>query len=207
MHTPQTYPIKSSLLYRSYLAPVFPALLLTGLCFTLMIALIASPEFSLDPGDENQIIGFTQKITESPPKTIVVAPKKPEPELTPDAPVRKYSVQQQRTYEPVIDLPYEPIFDPGSAPQSRQLVIALAYPPQYPASALRRAIEGYVDVAFSVDQAGQVFDARVIAADPQNVFDRAALRAIQRFRYQPRLVNGKAVVSHNQEYRFRFSLE
>ncbi|HKA15223.1 MAG TPA: energy transducer TonB [Myxococcota bacterium] len=56
--------------------------------------------------------------------------------------------------------------------------------PAYPYSALARGVEGSVLVEYTVDGNGQVVAPRVIEATPPGVFDRAALRALSRWRYE-----------------------
>jgi len=58
-------------------------------------------------------------------------------------------------------------------------------PPEYPARAQRRGIEGYVEVRFTILPDGSVDtdSLRVIDARPRNVFERAALRAISRWQF------------------------
>ena len=65
--------------------------------------------------------------------------------------------------------------------------------PVYPRRALSRGIEGYVIVEFIVTKQGTVRDPKVITAEPQSIFDRAALDAALKFKYKPRVVNGEAV--------------
>jgi TonB family protein len=55
--------------------------------------------------------------------------------------------------------------------------------PRYPDAARARALRGWVEVEFTVTPAGTVENARVIAAEPRNVFDAAALEAVGRRRY------------------------
>ena len=55
--------------------------------------------------------------------------------------------------------------------------------PEYPAAALARGLRGYVEVEFTVTPAGTVENPRVVAAEPRNVFDAAALNAVARRRY------------------------
>jgi protein TonB len=62
--------------------------------------------------------------------------------------------------------------------------------PRYPQSALSRGIEGRVLVSFTITENGLVENARVIAAEPKNIFNAAALEAIRRWRYDPKIVNG-----------------
>ncbi len=67
-------------------------------------------------------------------------------------------------------------------------------PPQYPPSALMREVEGYVDVMFEVAIDGSVQNPVVIEANPPRVFDRAALAAVSRWRFQPVVREGRPVV-------------
>lgn len=50
-------------------------------------------------------------------------------------------------------------------------------PPQYPATTLQRGIEGRVFIEFDVGRNGAVKETRVIASEPERVFDKAALKA------------------------------
>jgi protein TonB len=77
---------------------------------------------------------------------------------------------------------------------------------QYPDSALRDGIQGYVDVQFTITTQGTVTNAAVVHSDPGDIFDRAALDAVSRWRYDPRLVDGRAVESQSQT-RVRFKLD
>ncbi len=76
--------------------------------------------------------------------------------------------------------------DSGFVPLSRQ-------PPEYPYKAARRGIEGWVRVAFVVNETGHVENVEVIESDPPGVFDNAAIRAVSRWRFKPRVIDGHAV--------------
>ncbi|MBW2287405.1 MAG: energy transducer TonB [Deltaproteobacteria bacterium] len=78
--------------------------------------------------------------------------------------------------------------------------------PQYPPKARQRRIEGYVDIEFTISPAGTVQNAKVIGASPPSVFDQSALRAVRRWRYNPKVVDGSAVVRHGVKVRLRFKL-
>ena len=83
----------------------------------------------------------------------------------------------------------------------------MGFPPEYPNVALRRGVEGYAIVGFSVSPAGEVVDPYIIESEPGTFFDRSALKAIKRFRYKAQLVNGKPVTTDGQRYMFRFELD
>jgi protein TonB len=57
--------------------------------------------------------------------------------------------------------------------------------PRYPAAAARRQQSGEVQIEFTVGTDGSVTSARVVRANPPRVFDREALSAVERWRFQP----------------------
>ena len=78
--------------------------------------------------------------------------------------------------------------------------------PVYPARALSRGLEGYVDMSFTVTTAGSVSDP-VVTFSTSSLFDRAATRAVLKFKYKPRVVDGVPVDVPNVTTRIRFQLE
>ena len=79
--------------------------------------------------------------------------------------------------------------------------------PTYPTRAAQRGIEGWAQVSFTVTETGGVRDVSVVDAEPPGMFDQASIRAAERFRFQPRVVNGQPVEVPNVQYVFRFQLE
>lgn len=63
-------------------------------------------------------------------------------------------------------------------------------PPIYPRRAARRRIQGWVKIEFIISKKGTVEDAKVVAAEPSSIFNRAALRAIKRWKFKAYLVEG-----------------
>jgi len=57
--------------------------------------------------------------------------------------------------------------------------------PRYPPEAFRAGTSGEVQVEFTVGTDGSVSTARVVRATPPRVFDREALSAVKRWRFQP----------------------
>lgn len=78
--------------------------------------------------------------------------------------------------------------------------------PIYPSRALSRGIEGYVDLEFTVTTAGTVKDPVVIYSS-SSLFNRAAMRAVLKFKYKPRVVDGQPVAVPGVKTRIRFELE
>lgn len=81
----------------------------------------------------------------------------------------------------------------GSIQIARELTPLVRFPADYPDRARAKAIEGYVNVQFTVTETGGVSDVEVLAADPPGYFERAAIRAVLRWKFQPQLVEGKPV--------------
>lgn len=65
--------------------------------------------------------------------------------------------------------------------------------PRYPYRARQREIEGRVELEFVVSESGHVRDARVVNAQPEGVFEDAALQAVRRWRFAAGRRNGEAV--------------
>ncbi|HEX7013714.1 MAG TPA: TonB family protein [Steroidobacteraceae bacterium] len=65
--------------------------------------------------------------------------------------------------------------------------------PEYPESARRRGIEGWVELAFTVTPNGSVTDVEVRNSSPADVFDDAAVRAVRGWRFEPVERNGERV--------------
>ena len=64
------------------------------------------------------------------------------------------------------------------------------FAPEYPHDALSKGIGGAVTIAFTVDVNGETRDWQVESSEPAGVFDKAALAAIRRWRYEPLLIDG-----------------
>lgn len=73
---------------------------------------------------------------------------------------------------------------PAAAPS--QALRAVSTPaPRYPTEALRSGTQGEVLVEITVGTDGSVTNARVVRATPARVFDREALNAVRRWRFEP----------------------
>lgn len=79
--------------------------------------------------------------------------------------------------------------------------------PQYPTRAASRGIEGWCQVSFTVTATGGVSDVVVVDAEPQGIFDSSSIRAAEKFKFQPKVVDGQGVPVPNVQYVFRYQLE
>jgi protein TonB len=94
-----------------------------------------------------------------------------------------------------------------SAGSDRDVIPLVRINPDYPPRALSRGLEGWVQVQFTITATGTVKDAVVVTAEPRNIFDDAALKAIARWRYNPKVENGTAVERVGVQTIIRFQLE
>ena len=78
--------------------------------------------------------------------------------------------------------------------------------PVYPARALSRGLEGYVDMQFTVTTTGTVKDP-VVVFSTSSLFERAATRAVLKFKYKPRVVDGVPVEVPGVKTRITFQIE
>ena len=63
--------------------------------------------------------------------------------------------------------------------------------PKYPQRALQARLTGTVLLDVWVAPDGSVSDAKVIESNPPRIFDKAALNAIKRWKFRPRIVDGQ----------------
>ena len=78
--------------------------------------------------------------------------------------------------------------------------------PVYPARALSRGLEGFVDMSFTVTATGTVKDP-IVLQSTSSLFERAATRAVLKFKYKPRVVDGVPVEVTGVKTRISFQLE
>jgi protein TonB len=71
--------------------------------------------------------------------------------------------------------------------------------PMYPRDAALQGLEGWVKVEFTITEVGTVKSPRVVDADPPRVFNREALRAILKWKFKPRVIDGVAVERQAQQ--------
>ena len=79
--------------------------------------------------------------------------------------------------------------------------------PSYPMRAKERGIEGWVEIQFTISPRGTVEDPEVIAYHPSSIFNNSALRAVKRWKYNPKIVNGKPVPRPGVKIHLDFQLD
>jgi len=181
--------------------------------FWIMQALISVP-FELDKAGKKLSIEFVRlRKDTTPPEKEREKPKKQKPEQQPPPPemnVAKNMNPSDAVGEiiPMIDtsaqLAEATSLTGGGA--DRAEVPLVTVDPDYPERARQQGVEGWVDVEFTITPVGTVTDARVIGSRPPSIFDRAALQAVQRWKYNPMVRDGEPVSRKGVRFRFEFNL-
>ena len=94
-----------------------------------------------------------------------------------------------------------------AAPTDGDAIPLVRVPPQYPQRAASRGIEGWVQLEFTITESGGVEDIVVVAAEPSGYFERAAERALSRWKYKPKIVDGRPARRYNNQVVITFELE
>ena len=89
----------------------------------------------------------------------------------------------------------------------RDVIPLVRIEPDYPQRAAQRGLEGYVVVRFTITPAGTIKDPSVVESEPKGVFDAAALKAVMRWKYNPKIEEGTAVERRGVQVRLTFQLE
>jgi TonB family protein len=92
------------------------------------------------------------------------------------------------------------VLQAATVPRTREV------PAIYPTQARVDETEGWVDIDFTISPEGIPRELAVRDAKPRRVFDRAALNAVQQWRFQPIVRNGEAV-AQRATLRVRFEMK
>ncbi len=105
-----------------------------------------------------------------------------------------------------LDLASGPSTGGPAAGEDVDVVPLVRVNPQYPPRAMQRGVEGYVHVQFTITQAGTVKDVSVVRAEPETYFEDAAINAVKKYKYKPKLIDGAPVERPGVEVVLSFKL-
>lgn len=94
----------------------------------------------------------------------------------------------------------------GQPDAATPAVLTRRVPPAYPAKAIERGQEGWVDVSFTITPEGTTATIRIIDEYPRHVFARSAINALAKWTYSPRLEGGMPVPQSNNRTVLNFAL-
>lgn len=191
------------------------------LLFLLMHSLISGGS-AIERGEDSAVRLDFIKVAEDeltnvkkrapPPKPKPVKKPPPPPQVTVtdiDQPVR----DMPRIDMPRVGLglaagtgPYLGSWSSGEPTAEGDVIPIVRIEPQYPREALIQGVSGWVEVEFTIEPDGSVSDPRVVASDPPRIFERNAIRAIYKWKFKPRIIDGKPVARRATQ-RLDFNLQ
>lgn len=77
--------------------------------------------------------------------------------------------------------------------------------PKYPSRAASRGLEGYCTVEYTVTSTGETRDVVVVDC-PQKIFAKSSIKAAQKFKYKPKVIDGEAIEVPGVRNRFTFQM-
>ena len=190
----------------------FLAILVTFGLFYLMQALILGEDMKLGEAG-GHMIDFVRlkKDTELETKKRKM-PDKKEPEEPPPPPDLSM-VRTNRPNQEMGDMAFaiDVDVDMGGtniaiAASDSDVVPIVRVNPQYPLRASERGIEGWVEVEFTISKLGTVKDPFVLNSHPSSIFDRSALKAIRKWKYNPKIEDGEPMERPGVQVRLKFDL-
>lgn len=194
--------------------PIVRALALTPAAFVVTGILVWGMErlIFVQPMemDEPPIYVVPNPIWEEPPKITIrrEAPEKPpEAQEVPEVPKMEFVPDSTDPGPGIAGPNIKSTKPPGVTSFSPDAPIAtMLMQPEYPVRAANRGIEGFVDVQFDVAPSGATQNVSVIHAEPERIFNRAAMRAVKKWKFQPAEKNGKAILYTGMVQRITFEM-
>ncbi|MDM7861762.1 energy transducer TonB [Alteromonas sp. ASW11-36] len=199
---------------RFLIALVLASFVTFGL-FTLMQVLIASGDMTLSEPPEGNVLDFVrvkqEEVVEQkdrkprkPPKPQEEPPQMEQPQMDNSSPDGEGSGMDFAA-----DVGNDVALDGGLALESGdgEYLPIVKVAAVYPRRALQRGIEGFVIVEFTVTKQGSVRDPIVVEANPQGIFEQAAIDAALKFKYKPRVVNGEPTEVAGVQNRITFKID
>lgn len=174
---------------------ILTALFVNVFLFTMIELMVGSKRVRLTETSDFNIANFIrmqEQSREVRSRREPDAPQKPQQEMQQDL-QRLSETSTGGSIGFSVDMPEIDIDLGGGIQIARELTPMVRIPPEYPIIARQRQIGGFVDLRFTVTETGSVADPEVLRASPAGVFERAARRAVLRWKYQPQMVDGKPV--------------
>lgn len=77
----------------------------------------------------------------------------------------------------------------------------------YPRRAMDKNQQGWLIVEMDIDAAGVPYNTKVVRSDASPLFNRSSLDALEKFRFSPATLGGKAVAVEGKRYKVIYNLK
>lgn len=180
--------------------------------FYLMYALVLTDEVKLDDVGNDKIADIVMPEPEIDVRVAELKPEQPEEPEEPPPPMQTPDVE-------VVDVDMALNM---AAPAAANVQIGLGgglgasdgeylpivkVAPIYPRRATSRGIEGYCIVEYTVTKNGSIRDPQAVDCQPSGIFERASIKAAEKFKYKPRVVDGEPIEVAGVQNKFTYTLE
>lgn len=183
--------------------------------FFIMQNLVAYDEITIAEEKQFRFIDVVEDIQEQPPQRMERKVEKPPEVETPPPEIETPQVDMAGPDSMSLNIGRANVganldmggLDLGPSQDGDYLPLVRVQP-QYPRRAQERGVEGYVIVELTVNADGTVppESILILEAEPKGYFERAARKAAAKFKYKPKVMNGKAMPVTGVKYRFTFDL-
>ncbi|ACR12525.1 energy transducer TonB [Teredinibacter turnerae] len=131
-------------------------------------------------------------------------PEEPPPEL-PEPEFDNPDVQMDISFAPQINTGGVQISGIGGFSSDGDYLPIVKVAPKYPARAANRGLEGYCTVEYTVTKTGETRDISVVDC-PDSVFASASVKAAEKFKYKPKVIDGEPIEVPGVRNRFTFQM-
>ena len=193
--------------------------------FYLMQFLISGAKSAITDDNVGRIVDIVRVKEENEVQTKTRKAKKPPPpdQPPPDVPPQNMNVNVDQTGFTMSGIGGDAGIDIGGGGfgiSDGEYLPIVKVQPVYPRRALSRGLQGWAIVEFTVSAQGTVIDPIVVnncgwtrprsagpcVDSPNSVFDSAAIRAAQKFKYKPKVIDGEPVETAGVQNRIVFEL-
>lgn len=216
--------------YRYYYLAKFPATAVFGVLVTLMLLYLM--QYLIDSGekalDEAPTVRFVDFVRTKQTMEVQTKKRRPDPPPAPDEPPpqiqqKAEAVSIDNAFSTQLDAPLPDLSldRAASFTSDGEYLPILKVAPQYPRMALSKGWFGWVMLEFMVDENGKVINPVVIENcvttyrpggskecndSPGMIFDRPAIAAASKFKYKPKVVDGRPIATAGVLHKLTFTL-
>lgn len=201
--------------FSRYTLSLVLAVAVTFLLLWSMQTLIAGGEDAMTDAPRGNVLDFIRLKKEETVQKKERKPTKPPKPETPPPPMQQPQMQQANPNADAVSMTFNADVSADSAlagglsldTGDGDYLPIVKVAPIYPRRAQSRGIEGFVIVEFTVTKTGAVRDPYVVQAEPEGIFDRAAMDAAMKFKYKPRVVDGVATEVAGVQNKISFQID
>ena len=151
-------------------------------------------------------------------------PKKPPPPKEPPPPQQQQEQQKQKVVTAIVNIQIDNldtsldgqgIYIGGLGAQQGDFsgfgdgdaIPTYSPKPNYPQQANLKGITGFVRFKFDIGADGSPSNISIIEEKPRGVFRKEGKKAIRKWKFKPRIVNGQPVIQRGMSYKLVFELD